>query len=421
MGAPSEPGIRAADTAGESREILETMRSFLDEGLELRRWYERAQKDGEIQPFDLVQTLNRPDRSRGFFATAPLKGRELPVMGVIDEVFYDQPKATEKERAERASGMRDQIREFVLRYFLRVSDFRRPESTVSGEENWLSSLLGPFSMRPRPDVEREGMGFSQVFLKRTGSVEAEDIAAEMQSEVIDLREVEKDCDWLVLRLKVYQFNVSMRPLGSSTPQLMVPLKEESYLVVTPEFITNRDNPEPGVLGEYGFGYAFVKNPQRGPFAYGPGEFEVAFQTINFRVLETGEVRVKMTFVSDQPQKIVNLTLDPVEWSFTLADFMSFGQASRILAPFKDVLQQMPFRDFNLDPTVATLDLMNTMTAGQAAQQLAISKEELYRGFLRRHSMQHYQTILGSLRTFRQIPDWLDTGNIPDWVVKGCSS
>jgi hypothetical protein len=202
---------------------------------------------------------------------------------------------------------------------------------------------------------------------------------------------------------------------------MVPLKEESFLVTTPEFITNKDNPEPGVLGEYGFGYAFVKNPRRGPFAYGPGEFEVAFQTINFRVLENGEVGVKMTFVSDQPQKIVNLTLDPIEWSFTLADFMTFGQASRILAPLKDVLQQMPFRDFNLDPTVATLDLMNTITAGQAAQQLAISKEELYRGFLRRHSIQHYQAILGSLRTFRQVPDWLDAEGIPAWVVKGRSS
>ena len=176
-----------------------------------------------------------------------------------------------------------------------------------------------------------------------------------------------------------------------------------------------------MLGEYGFGYAFIRNPRRGPFAYGPGEFEAAFQTINFRVMESGETRVRMIFTSDQPQKVLNLNLDPVEWSFAMADFMSLGQASRILAPFKSVLEQMPFRDFNIDPTVSTLNLMNTLTAGQAAHQFSLSKEELYRGFLRRHSMQHYQTILASLRTFRQIRDWLDTASLPTWVTRGESS
>ena len=106
----------------------------------------------------------------------------------------------------------------------------------------------------------------------------------------------------------------------------------------------------------------------------------------------------------------NLTLYRFTEDFTLAS-----------DEFEQKLQQMPFRDFNLDPTVATLDLMNTITAGQAAQQLAISKEELYRGFLRRHSLQHYQTILGSLRTFRQVSNWLDAESIPSWVIEGRSS
>ncbi len=237
----------------------------------------------------------------------------------------------------------------------------------------------------------------------------------------DLREIGSIYDWMILRLQIYQFNVSVRPMGSTSPRLQVPLKEESFLIVAPEFIRNEDTPEPGVLGEYGFGYAFIRNPRRGPFAYGPGEFEAAFQTINFRVLESGETRVRMIFASDQPQRVLNLNLDPVEWSFAMADFMSLGQASRILAPFKNVLEQMPFRDFNIDPTVSTLNLMNTMTAGQAAQRFSLSKEELYRGFLRRHSMQHYQTVLASLRTFRQISDWLDADSLPLWVVLGESS
>ncbi len=65
--------------------------------------------------------------------------------------------------------------------------------------------------------------------------------------------------------------------------------------------------------------------------------------------------------------------------------------------------------------------MNTLTAGQASEQLSFSRDELYRGFLRRHSLQHYQTVLGSLRTWRQIADWLDEGGLPEWVRRGLSS
>jgi hypothetical protein len=411
----------ASEPADHNRQVLDQLHRYLREGLALKSWYEKAAAAGELTRFDLVETFNRPDRSQAFFGTADLGNRSLPVMGVIDEVFYDRPKAPPAGRQESILWMRDQIREFVLRYFLRISDFRRPQTVAEPAPGLLAELLSPISLRPRNEVERDGMGFSQVYYRRRGDSVTGEFPPEQQNEVVDLREIGKVYEWVALKLQVYQFNVTVRPLGSTAPQFMMPLKEESYLVVTPEFITDRDRPEPGVLGEYGFGYAFVRNPRRGPFAYGPGEFEVAFQTINFRVLDTGEVWVKMTFCSDQPQKVLNLTLDPVEWSFTLADLMSFGQASRVLAPFKSVLEQMPFRDFNMDPTVPTLEWMNTLTAGQAAQQLAISKEELYKGFLRRHSIQHYQTVLGSLRTWRQVPDWLDTANIPVWVVKGWSS
>lgn len=401
--------------------IVESSERFLEDGLALKQWFGETEASGSLETFDLVETFNRPDESRGFFGEVPLADRVLPVMGVVDEVFYDQPKAASRSRKQAALWIRDQVREFVLRYFLRISDFRRPQGSVDESAGSLAALLGPFTFRPNDEVERDGMGFSQIFMKRRGESGVETVSPERCSEVVDLREIGSTYDWVILRLQVYQFNVGVRPMGTTSPQLLVPLKEESYLIVTPEFVRNVDAPEPGVLGEYGFGYAFIRNPHRGPFAYGPGEFEAAFQTITFKVLESGETRVKMVFTSDQPQKILNLTLDPIDWSFAMADFMSLGQASRILAPFKSMLQQMPFRDFNVDPTVSTLDLMNALTAGQAAQQLSLSKEELYRGFLRRHSLQHYQTVLSSLRTFRQIPDWLDDAALPDWVVRGESS
>ena len=272
-------------TDGNLERVLESAEQFLSDGLALKNWFEVAEAKGTLTTFDLVETYHRPDRSRGFFGEARLENRPFPAMGVIDEVFYDQPKAPTDSREEAALWMRDQVREFVLRYFLRISDFRRPQGAVDSSGGSLAGLLGPFNLRPGTEIERDGMGFSQVFLKRCGIEEAEPVPVQEQSQVVDLREIGKIFDWVILRLQVYQFNVNVRPLGGTSPQLQVPLKEESYLIVTPDFVRNEDAPETGVLGEYGFGYAFIRNPRRGPFAYGPGEFAAAFQTINFRVLE----------------------------------------------------------------------------------------------------------------------------------------
>jgi hypothetical protein len=276
-------------------------------------------------------------------------------------------------------------------------------------------------MKPKEEVERKGMGFTQMYYKRCDTGEIGKFPEEGSSAILDLREIGTTYDWVVVKLRVFDFSVTMKPLGPDLPHVSMPLKEESYLVLTPEFITNVDNPEPGVLGEYGFGYAFVKNPHRGPFAYGPGEFEAAFQTINFKVMETGETRVFMTFVSDQPEKIMNLNIDPVNWSFSLADMMSFGMTSRVFKPIKHLLDEMPLKAENVDPTIPALNFLNSVTGGQAGEMLDMRKETLYKGFLTQHSMQHYQTLLGSLRTWRQIPDWLDAEALPDWVVSGESS
>jgi hypothetical protein len=57
----------------------------------------------------------------------------------------------------------------------------------------------------------------------------------------------------------------------------------------------------------------------------------------------------------------------------------------------------------------------------AAKDLCISKEQLEKDFLVQHFRQHYQMIVGSLTTWRRIPDWLDATSLPDWVRSGVSS
>ena len=310
-----ESGITSKD-----RSILDSLDGFLSDGKAMKAWWDEANsKDGFDERFDLVQTLHRPENSFGFFGKVGLRRGPLAVMGVQDEVFYDRPKGQGKTTTETPAWMCAQIKEFVLHYFMRISDFRMPQQIIASEGDHLPSFLKPFSWKPKEEIERKGMGFTQKYYKRSDTGQIGKFPEEGSSEILDLREIGTTYDWVVVKLRVFDFCVKMKPLGPDLPSVTMPLKEESYLVITPEFVTNVDNPEPGVLGEYGFGYAFVKNPVRGPFAYGPGEFEAAFQTINFKVMDTGETRVLMTFVSDQPEKIMNLTIDPVNWSFAFAD------------------------------------------------------------------------------------------------------
>ena len=96
-------------------------------------------------------------------------------------------------------------------------------------------------------------------------------------------------------------------------------------------------------------------------------------------------------------------------------------ASRFLKPVKASLEGLPLKGGNMDPTLAAIGLLNTLTDGQAAKKLDLSSDQLYKGFLVQHSRQHYQTIMGSHMTWRQIPDWLDSAALPHWVVSGTSA
>ena len=95
--------------------------------------------------------------------------------------------------------------------------------------------------------------------------------------------------------------------------------------------------------------------------------------------------------------------------------------SRIFAPIKDALETASGAMDSLDPVYGFVSLANILSANQAAQQLCISREQLNKDFLAQHFTQHYVTLVGSLLTWRQIPDWLDSAALPEWVVLGRSS
>ena len=401
--------------------VIETVEGFLRDGLALKQWWTRADATNSYaQRVPLDREFNRPAGAYGFFDQVQLQGGPLPIMGNVQDMFYDQPKSPAVSRAATAEWMRDQIREFVLHYFMRVSAFREPEAFVPEQLMAPPAYLQRFSWCAQEDILRRGFGFRQLYYKLKATGEVGKFPTRERPAIIDLREIGTKYEWIVLRVRIFDFNFTFKPFGPGGPAVVVPLNEHSNLIMSSEFIEDEQNPEPGLLGRYGLGYAFVRELTPSLTAYGPGEFRAAIETFRFDVLESGQVRVRMVFVADRPQRVANIPIDPVNWSFSLADLFSFGLASRLLSPVKNMLDKIPTNVTTVDPVFPTISLVNALTSNQAAETLCISRETLEVEFLVKHFMQHYETLVGSLLTWRQVPDWLDSAAIPEWIAAGRS-
>lgn len=413
---------QAAGASDYERLVLASVESYLADGVALKRWWDAAYpRDSFAHRFELERVFNRPDTSFGFFDTVQLARGPVSVMGNYQEMLYDRPRTPPIAAEESARWMQNQVREFVLHYFMRVSDFRLPEVYVDPGRPAPPRYLERLSWCTREDVRRQGFGFRQLYYKRRDTGEVGRFAESEQTAIVDLREVGRTYEWIVLRVNIFDFRFTFQPFGPGGVEIAVPLQEESYLVLTSDFVTNEESPAPGVRGRYGIGYAFIKDPTQGLIAYGPGQFDAAVELINFEVLESGETRVEMVFVVNRPERIARVELDPFDWSIRLADAFSFGLTSRLLGPVRGALRALPTSAGSFDPVYGYVSLVNALTGNQAGRQLCITREQLEKDFLAQHFAQHYTAVSGSLVTWRQIPDWLDAARLPRWVVEGRSS
>jgi len=424
LGRMIHTALRAEDAGGftsEDRVILASVEKYLRDGILLKRWWEQAEQTGYRHRFDLSRSFNRPESSYGFFDEVSLPEGSMPVMGNVQEMFYDQPRVPAEIRQPATEWLRLQLREFVLHYFMRVSSFRQPDAFVDCEHPAPEGLLGRLSWCTREETRRTGFGFSQLYYKLRDTGEVGKFVGDEQSAIVDLRQIGTKYEWIVAKVRIFDFSFKFKVAGQGGPEVVFGLNEESYLVLSRDFIPDQEHPEPGVLGCYGIGYAFVKSSNEGLVAYGPGQFDAAFECIHFRICQGGEIRVRMVFVVNRPRQIANVPIDPFRWGYRAADLLSLGLTSNLLGPLRDAFEHWPLRFGAFDPVLGFVSLANTVTGGWAGQSLCISRDQLDRDFLVQHFMQHYQAVVGSLLTWRQIPDWLDDANLPNWVVMGKSS
>jgi hypothetical protein len=405
----------------EDHAIVDRVEEYLARGLDLKRWWDRKRVTGNFEDrFELAFTYNRPDVSYGFFDRASVQGKEVPVLGNFQTMFYDQPKSPVANRQEAARYLDAQIRQFVLHYFMRVSDFRDPQPYTGGEPS-PPPFLRPLSWCTGRDVQRIGFGFSQLYYKRAGTGEIGKFPESRRYAIIDLREIGPRYEWIVLKVKIFDFNFVFRPFGGAAPSITVPLDEDSYLIVNRDFVLDQ-GPRGGDMGRYGFGYAFIKNLTDGVLGWGPGRFDAAMQTIHFHVLNDGRIRVDMVFVANRPTSIVNVSLNPFQWGRDMLDAVPGGATHALMAPLRTASERLPAIDgFRIDPVFGFIFLANLMTGGLAARELCISREQLEKRLILQHFMKHYQAVTGSIQTWRQIRNWLDERSLPRWVITGEST
>jgi hypothetical protein len=343
--------------------LLSSVEASLEAALSLKGWWEaREQADDFSDRFPLRRNVNPAAESYGFFDVAPAGGESRPILGMLQDFRFDTQKAGSPFR------LRAEMREFVLRYLMRVSDFRLPSAY---------SDAGPCNSTA---IEEQGFGYSQLFYKLSATGEIGRFPDETKYEVIDLRDLSWKYEWILLKVDLFDFTLHFQPFGFDRPRLLLPLPESTYVLVTRHFITDDDSEIGDTIGRYGFGYAILKNPIPSRYlAWGPGEFDIGFQAFDFRVQRNGDTSVRMPFVVNRPAKILNFTLDPIS---------------------------------------TLIDLSNLFTSGAAATRFCISHRALETDFLAQHFLQHYTMIAGALSTWSQVADWLDEGALPEWVKRG---
>ena len=381
---------------------------------QVRAWYEgKAERGGFAHRFEVVRPVGAGDRCFGFFDTATVDGARLPVMGCVQEMHFDREKL--------ASGLdvQAQLREFVLRYFMRVSHARAPRSAPPAQSTSPGGLMKVLSWLPEPGDNRVGFGYEQLAYRERDTGLVHQVPEPLRGAVVDLRDLGQTFDWVAMRVNILDFNVPLAPLGRDQVHVHLPLNEVTYVLMTPEGVIDREAPAPGVLGEYGFSYGLMPyTHEQSLLAYGPGQFLAGYQSIVFQLRDDGSIRARAVFVVDRPTKVLKVDIDPVDWSFRMADALTFRTISQAMAPMRDLMRRLPLRLEQVDPVSLSIRAANALSGGLAASHLGISMSRLELLMLQQHHTQHHQMLLGSALVWRRVSDWTTPESLPDVCRRG---
>ena len=377
--------------------ILANVDTAIRQGRELSLWWQGNKSAVTRIPF-VRQLHNPPEWNYGFLENAVTSAGSLPVAGVIQSQLYSAPEGPgatiEKPDLEFIST---QAREFMMRHFMRLTSARRGNGAGS----------------------RSGWGYRQVYYKLAKDGKIRKFPEDQQTRIVDLREIGPVYDWIVFQVRIFGFDISIDLSPGAGPELRINTEQPVYTVLSPGFVVDRPKSgihpaKNGIVATYGYGYSVVPDTTRQSIiAALPSAIDNTLETLRLDVHEDGRVWAGMDFITPQPARILNA--DPVSLGFRVADFFSFGTASRVLAPVKKALSEMVPSP---DPVYAGISLLNAATANAASDYLSIDKRHLFMKLMALHYTDVYDMYNLSASHFRQVDDWTDTASLPDWARIG---
>ena len=329
--------------------ILAGVAGTIRNGEELKRWFRSNLRTRiPLASFPLARQIHEPDSNYGFLLDANLDSGQLPVAGVVQDQLFAWPKSPGGAPSDPAN-----LRAFILEHFMRMAATQPP-------------------LRPGAERNRTGWAYNQVYYQLTTG-ETGKFPESQQTQMMPLYDVGRKYNWVVFRVNIYHLNSPLHLTDSPNgPMLNASLLEPVYTVMTPDYLLDETRPEPGVLGRYGYGYSVLADPTKTPLlAASPSALTYTIETLAFTLLDTGEIRAHMDFIMPQPPRILNF--DPVGWSFAAADKLSFGTASKILAPVKEILRGF---EPQVDPLFLFLRLLNQTTIGLSGDEFDYTRERL---------------------------------------------
>ncbi len=409
-----QPAFRAQDYR-----ILDRVETAIRQGTQLWDWWRNADaRQSYARRFDLIPSHQGEGGIYAFFDVAPVDGNPLAVMGVVQEIFFDQPRIRPGEDAAAAAlWMRDQIREFALHYYHRVMKIAQPQLYPDLSEPNLPELLRNLSFWPTRGLDIAGFGARQLYYKLQDSGEVGMFPAEDRNRIVDVRAVGTKYEWVVLQLDFYE-QVGLKPFGPDGPQLIGYSSDQPYVILTKDLIVNQDDPAPHLLGSYGPGYCFLAHPGSGVLAFGPDKVEPAFDAVQFNVDRSGKVIGRSIFVIPQPARIFDVPLNPLLWGLGLTSLFTLGMADPLIRPLERTVRRLPGGSLGFDPVFTGIDALNRMTGGWTERELCLSRESIYVDALYLHCTVIYEEMMAALQTWSRVPDWLDREAIPEWVRAG---
>ena len=429
---------RSAPLTLEERRLLAQVEEAHGNGLELKRWWEEstAQWPGLLdeerfesmlskrlfrQHFRLMQkSSSKSNISYGLMDEVQLAGRQHPVTGVVQQMFFDKPRGEAVEEAARKRFLeiwRDNLREFVLGHFLRLSTSYRPVRHVEEERRSPAPYLRPLSWCPEPKGTELGLGFSQRYYKRQDNGQVGKFRQPDQ-EQIDLRRFGREYAWIVVHVRVVGYQRELKLAGEGSPTLGLPAEVGGLGIITPELLTRYDGPgivgqppdEDGILGRYGCGYTwFVDIQEKRPLPdYQSGN--AAFKSFDFWVEGDGTIVVRVASVWCRPDHVLDLPLNPMALGLGLADRLSQGLFSPVLKPMQQLASRLPFSSF--DPFLTYVAVANAVTGNVAAENLCISRDELDRQRQREHFERNRNAVDNARGIWREVGDWTQEDQLP---------